>query len=241
MSPYSDTINGSSPTERHKRLPTLNRSLMSDEVYSILRLRILQRDLLPGERLDLNAMERDLGVSRSPLKAALHRLMLEGLVEIKPQSGTFVTAPTWQDGEELIGVRSALEIYAAGQAAQRMNEITARELQSVMDKMHALGSQVEPDARFDLLLELDCTLHSLIVDAADNSMLKKIWDSVHTRYRTMATRFRRTERDMEVALADHQAIVDALVARNAPEAQRLMALHLERSRALMMRDFGGSG
>ena len=75
-------------------LPRLSRANLSDEVYEALKEGIFRKHFAPGERLDLGKIEREMGVSRTPVKVALNRLAVEGLVEIVPRSGTYVTSPT---------------------------------------------------------------------------------------------------------------------------------------------------
>ncbi|MBN8638206.1 MAG: GntR family transcriptional regulator, partial [Anaerolineae bacterium] len=66
---------------------------LNDVVYHLLRERILTRGFVPGERLDLDDLATRLQISRTPLKDALNRLTVEGLIEIQPRRGTFVTKP----------------------------------------------------------------------------------------------------------------------------------------------------
>ena len=73
-----------------KTLPRLHRSRASDSVFDILRTNILARGFRPGDRLDVRALADQLGVSATPVKDAVTRLAAEGLIEIRPRSGTFV-------------------------------------------------------------------------------------------------------------------------------------------------------
>ena len=90
--------------------------------YKILKAKILSEQLTPGERLDLSAIEKQMGISRTPLKEALNRLAVDGLVEIRPRSGTYVTVHSLEKIEDVFDARQLLEVYAAGLAAERMTE-----------------------------------------------------------------------------------------------------------------------
>ena len=84
-----------------------------EEVYKLIRQRILDHNYPPGFRFDLSELETQLGISRTPLKEALQRLEIEGLVEIRPRRGTFVSQIDTQELMDNYGVRHALELYIA--------------------------------------------------------------------------------------------------------------------------------
>ena len=73
------------------KLPPINSPKISEVIYDILREKIVSHEIPQGERLDLYEIEKRLGVSRTPLKEALNRLEMEGLIQIFPRSGTYVT------------------------------------------------------------------------------------------------------------------------------------------------------
>ena len=86
---------------------------LRDEVYDLLRERILSLRYPPNFRFDLSALEEQLGISRTPLKEAMQRLEAEGLVDIRPRRGTFVTGFDPQDIAESYDVRRVIECAAA--------------------------------------------------------------------------------------------------------------------------------
>src|SRR5689334_11983943 len=71
------------------RVEALDRRRLSEKVYDLLRGKIVARELRPGERLDVALLARSLGVSVAPVKAAVHQLAAEGVIEVLPQRGTF--------------------------------------------------------------------------------------------------------------------------------------------------------
>ena len=97
----------------------LSRQRASDSVYEALRSAILSRSFAPGQRLNVHELAAELGVSLTPVKDALTRLEAEALIEIRPRSGTFVTAMSPDDVAEAFEIRCALECLAAEKALAR--------------------------------------------------------------------------------------------------------------------------
>ena len=83
----------------------LQRQRAADEVYQALRQAIVNYQIKPGERLDVEDLSAKFGVSLTPVRGALQQLATEGLVEIRPRSGTFVASLTAQDVEETFQLR----------------------------------------------------------------------------------------------------------------------------------------
>ena len=94
----------------------------SDTAYQILFEKIISKSFSPGQRLDLAFIETQLGISRMPLRLALHRLKHEGLIEIIPQSGTFVTNPSSKNIADSFDIRIILECYATELAVKRITD-----------------------------------------------------------------------------------------------------------------------
>ena len=84
-----------------------------DEVYERLREAILTKQFSPGQRLDTEAIAQQLGVSLTPVRSAIELLAADGLVDVQPRSGTFVTTLSAQDVENTLDIRCALECLAA--------------------------------------------------------------------------------------------------------------------------------
>src|SRR3954463_7606838 len=94
-------------------LAKLQRERAVDAVYEALRQAIVSSLMKPGERLNVEDLAQKLGVSLTPVRGAIQQLATEGLVEIRPRSGTFVANLTVQDVEETFKIRCALECLAA--------------------------------------------------------------------------------------------------------------------------------
>src|SRR6266700_2988052 len=103
-------------------LPKVHQRRAVDEVHQRLRDAILTRQFAPGQRLDMDAIARQLGTSLTPVRGAIELLAAERLVDVQPRSGTFVAMLTAQDVEETLDVRCALECLAAEKAVAKLTD-----------------------------------------------------------------------------------------------------------------------
>jgi DNA-binding GntR family transcriptional regulator len=149
-------------------LPTIACSKISEQVYDVLKEKVLSRQYAPGERLNLVEMSKQMGISRKPLNAALARLALEGLVNVVPHSGTYVTDPTPRDIEEAFDVRQVLERYAGKLAVQRITDSQLEKMRAVVNALQDLVDVNDWSQVYQRHSELDHGLHRLIVECADN-------------------------------------------------------------------------
>jgi DNA-binding GntR family transcriptional regulator len=189
-------------------------------VYAELRRRILNLELEPGQRLYEPELATTLQVSRTPLREALRLLLAEDLVDQLPTGGMVVRPLTAQDIDELYGVRSALEGVMTAEAARRVSDQDAAALRTLV----ARNERHVGDA--DDAMRAGHDLHLRIADIAGHGWASRLHAQVDghmSRYRpfTNESQERRT-----AALAEHRAIVEAVVARDAEEARRLAESHV---------------
>ncbi len=206
----------------------------SNAVYAELRRRILDADLAPGERLIESALAAELGVSRTPYREAVRLLMAEGLLEQLPTGGIVVSAVSARDIEELYAVRAALEGLLTGAAAERAGA-----------GQHArLAALVERNARLvDLPAEAEAAgheLHLALADIAGNSWAQRL----HAQVDVQMARYRRytneSQARREAALAEHRAIVAAVVAGDVAAARAAAESHVLAARDIALAVIGQS-
>ena len=119
----------------------LQRQRAADEVYQALRQAIVGYHIKPGERLDVEELSGKFGVSLTPVRGALQQLATEGLVEIRPRSGTFVASLTAQDVEETFQLRCALECLAAELGIRNIGPQELRRLKELVRSLRIIGLQ----------------------------------------------------------------------------------------------------
>ncbi len=140
---------------------------LRDVVFRTLRRAILQGELEPGERLLEIHLAKRLGVSRTPIREAIRKLELEGLVEMIPRKGAVVSSITEKDLKDVLEVRRTLEILAAEVACERITPELLEELKKAGEEFACLKG-TEDAAR---LAEADMKFHEIIYTAADNPRL----------------------------------------------------------------------
>jgi DNA-binding GntR family transcriptional regulator len=218
-------------------LPELTRRNLSEEVYDVLRRGILTRYFAPGERLKLDDIEEQLGVSRTPLKVALDRLSAEGLVVVMPRRGTFVSDDTPDDTAEAFDVRCVLEAYAAELAAETASDAGLKKLRAKYAALDAKVAEGESGGECFLeCLDLDRGFHETLIALAGNSRLTEAWEGVSVHVHMARVRNRDAERVFTVSLREHEEILKAIEAHDPAAARAAMDAHLGRAKANLLED-----
>jgi DNA-binding GntR family transcriptional regulator len=217
-------------------LPRINVSKISNAAYDILRGKIISREFSAGQRLDLDAIERQLGISRTPIREALARLEMEGLVEILPRSGTFVTNPDKEDISESFDVRCALEMYALEKAIERMTEEDLAELTAMVRELGELACAEDRDEIYPYYLSLDHQFHHRLVELSGNARLCQAHDRENLHAQMARIRYRRSERELGIAQQEHERIITALETEDVRQAQLEVSAHLQRAKRSLLED-----
>jgi DNA-binding GntR family transcriptional regulator len=206
----------------------VRRERASDAAYESLWQAIMSQVFLPGERLNVSSIARKLGVSLTPAKEALSRLAAEGLVEIRPRSGTFVTEISPDDVAETFDLRMALECLAAEKAMARFTGQDIDRLEQMLAEMaRPMVSERDRVAHDRTNVEF----HNLIVENSANRRLIQLYRSLNAHIKI--ARIHRSHERWGERLADEQAehreIVDALKAKDADRVRRALTHHIGRA------------
>lgn len=205
--------------------------LLSEEIYSTLRQAIIEERLPPGMKIVEERLANELGVSRIPLREALHKLERDGFVESLAHRGFRVTAFDKTDIEEIYAIRILLEVPAAGRACGRMNEsalnLMGQALQGMRDATEAGDTMavVGHHIRF----------HRAIYDSGDNKRLANLLGPFLELGFTVGVARETGENGWESFLKDHADLFAALKDGDVAIVERTMADHLERGREIALR------
>src|SRR5215468_6808667 len=118
-------------------METVQYTSINEQVYKILKRRIIERRFPAGGKLDINALATELGISRMPIMDAITRLETEGLVERRNRVGTFVTPLNRSKYEEIYSAREMIEQWAAQLILERITDEDIVMLQQILDQANA--------------------------------------------------------------------------------------------------------
>jgi GntR family transcriptional regulator, rspAB operon transcriptional repressor len=218
-----------------KTLPPLSRARASDSIFDILREKILDRAFLPGDRLDVRALADQLGVSLTPVKDAMTRLAAEGLVDVRPRSGTFVADLSPDAVAETLQIRRAFECLAAEHVVRRLTPELLARFEAIVKAMERRVSSERDRAEHE---RKNVELHTLLVETSGNRRLAELYRSlnahltiarIHSKRKPDATRLEQERRE-------HRAILDALAARDAAKLVDVLDRHIRRAGDALVED-----
>lgn len=194
---------------------------VSPQLRLILRSRIIRNDLKPASRLSEPELAREYHVSRQPVREAFITLVNEGLLEIRPQRGTFVKLIDYDAVLNGRFVREAVEADIVKRLANAPPGWLVQDLRTQLDAQNAVGAR-DP-AKF---IELDEKFHQTLADSAGVGKAWTILDAIKTQMDRV--RFLTFEEFPVAKLIDqHTAIVDAIEQRNVAGAEATMRTHLK--------------
>ncbi len=195
---------------------------LDDKIHARLRSLIVERRLLPGQRILQDQLAREMGVSRTPLVNALKRLAQERLVQWVPRRGIYVRRFTKREMARLFQVREALEGLSARLAAPRVS----REEVDRLTRMFRELDVTDTPAAVRRYVERDRHFHWRLVEIAGNEQLAAAMESVNMMFFAYQDGLVRPPTE---AIPEHLAILEALRRRDPDASEAAMRLHLRRS------------
>jgi DNA-binding GntR family transcriptional regulator len=227
------------------------RSILSDETYSMIRAMIFAHEIVPGDRVNIDALSVQLGVSQTPIREALARLESEHLIAKEPLKGYRATnLLTVKEFADLFSFRLLIEPFAAEQAAILIDSDGIKKLQKeiasakeaiTLDDERLMAAITEHDARFHTLIatysgnrsltsafaNTHCHLHLFRLYVATQKHLVEPGDNT-TFVQDLFARYYQSDRG-QIAIRQHVAIAKAITSRNPERAKKEMHGHIESS------------
>lgn len=204
-------------------MPRLDNLTLRERVHDHLKQEILANRYAPGSELLEVPLSRELGVSRGPIREALHRLEAEGLVEITPRRGAVVISLTKRDFLEAYQVREALEALAVRLAVPRLTEEDLAIAEGFIETMSTHAASGDMEAFF----ETNAAFHSAFVEASGNRKLMEFHSRLMAQmgpYRGPSARLRG---NVEQSIAEHRQILAAARERDTERAVAMLVHHIE--------------
>ena len=205
------------------KLKLENYELLSQKVYHVLKNAIVRGDLAPNSKLILTEIAKSLGVSNTPIREAINKLVSEGLIKIIPNKGILVKEINIDDFQEILQVRAFLDGLIAKIASEK---ITDEEIDEMMGVIHEMEYTVKKDDRLNYN-DLDIQFHDFLLNITGNNKLKEIYNNLINQSNRFRLRTLKIPDRMGKSLKEHREIAFKIKERNPDEANRVSQEHIE--------------
>jgi len=196
---------------------------LNEWVYSVLRQRILENQYSPDSQLHIENLVEELSVSRTPIREALLRLRMEGLVRSESRVGFFVQGISEKDFEELFELRSLIECYAAEKAAKHISETDIRRLREAQEK----GKNAVLHKEYEMFNTYETEIHDIIISYLDNTRISNTLVTVKdTIYRQRLLSMNDVNNVLQ-SVEEHEKLIEAICNLNSKEAYEVMQWHIK--------------
>ncbi|MEK7374229.1 MAG: GntR family transcriptional regulator [Thermodesulfobacteriota bacterium] len=207
--------------------PRKNGISVREKTYDYLKSNILSGRFVPGERLAEEHLAEELGVSRTPVREALHKLEQEGLIEPLESRGFCVPHDSPEEIEDLFDIRTVLEGYTLKIICERITDEQIEKLEEMIDKAEDALRRKRIDEVFQWNTQFHDTLHSLVAD-------KRRFHSLIVNMRKYVLRYRKdTLQNLGAgkrAINGHRQILLALKLKDPELCERVMRMHIRQSK-----------
>jgi DNA-binding GntR family transcriptional regulator len=194
---------------------------LSEKAYRLIKEKVITLELPPSAVIDEQALMQELDLGRTPIREALQRLDSEGLVNVVPRRGTFVSDISITDLQAIFEFRTVLEGFCARLAAQRITEEQIEAMESVLRDLEEVRSG---DRR--ALMSLDQRFHSLLYAASDNEFLAATLDRLYDLSLRLWHLVLNHLKGVRHSIEQNGRVIEALREGNGVEAEALMREHI---------------
>ena len=205
---------------------------LRDVVFKTLRQAILKGELEPGERLMEIQLAERLGVSRTPIREAIRKLELEGLVLMIPRRGAEVAKISEKNLRDVLEVRRSLEELAIDLACQRIQEEepeTLREAHKEFSAAVAAGDAME-------IAQTDEKFHEIIYSGTGNQKLMQILSNLREQMYRYRLEYIKDANKRQILLVEHEQILKALSLRHVQEAKLAVREHIDNQEITVLKN-----
>lgn len=204
---------------------------LRDVVFQTLRKEILTGQMKPGDRLMEVHLANRLGVSRTPIREAIHKLQQEGLVVMSPRRGAEVAQITEKGLRDVLEVRRALDILSVELACDRM---TQEELEALKEACLCF-EQATREGDVGEIAKADVSLHDMIVQAGGNPRLQQLLNNLSEQMYRYRFLYIRDESQHHKLIAEHREIYESILDRNKERAKAAVKLHIDNQEESIIR------
>ncbi|GAB2659947.1 GntR family transcriptional regulator [Kribbella swartbergensis] len=201
-----------------------------DRAYQYLRGTVLSDPAVSGTFINEQAVATEVGISRTPVREALLMLAAEDLVQLVPHRGAFVAPVPGREIAEVMQARGVIETWAAT-TSMASGGAPVEAMSAVLEQQRSIVDN--GDAKE--FIELDSQFHALLVEAAGNSVLGRLYDNLRAKHVLLGVvALQRSATRRQEVLDEHQAIVDGLASGKPEAAEKAILSHLDSTGSLLM-------
>lgn len=194
--------------------------------YSEIKRLIILKKLKPGQRLSENALSKEIGVSRTPVREALRRLAAEGWLTLIPDTGVWVASPTKREIMNAYEFRSKLETWGVEMAMPNITPLVITRLEDCIEEEEAIYKGLKNAENYP---ETNSKFHLIIAGASGNDSLRQHLETAIKRtdiYMILYEDY--IDFDQNCSLAEHRSILEAIRAKDPAAVIREIQAHVER-------------
>lgn len=204
---------------------------LRDVVFKKLRRAILLEELKAGERLTEIRLADRLGVSRTPIREAMRKLELEGLVVMVPRRGAVVAKISEKNLRDVLEIRRVLDMLCARLACERMSEEAKEKLSTAcQDFEEAVKSGDLRD-----VAQKDVALHNIIIEATGNLTLQQMLDNLAEQMYRYRVKYLKDDSQYQTLSREHRAICKSIMSGDQDTAVRLAKEHIDNQETAIIR------
>jgi DNA-binding GntR family transcriptional regulator len=212
----------------------LSHTDLTEQTYDVLKEMVLKRQLEPGHRISVEEIAHGLGVSRTPVTDALKRLAVEGLVEIQPRRGTFVTELTARDVSELFDIRLIFELHAARVILDQ--NLVEEFLDAISEPISQMRQATVNDSYgdYEAFIAADRSLHAELVGMSGNQRMSQMYTDLNVHMRVARAHHLNSVENARQAHQEHEDILRAFESRDASAIEGSLTQHITNVKARIL-------
>lgn len=204
---------------------------LRDVVFNTLRKAILTGELKPGERLMEIHLANKLGVSRTPIREAMRKLELEGLVTMIPRRGAEVAQITEKSLKDVLEVRRALDALSAELACERITDEEKVQLKDACEEFEKATKSRDTTA----IAKADVTLHDIIVAATGNRRLIQLVNNLSEQMYRYRFEYIKDESQHDRLIEEHRIIYESIMNKDSDAAAKVAKIHIDNQEMSIIR------
>ncbi|MFZ7133568.1 MAG: GntR family transcriptional regulator [Eubacteriales bacterium] len=198
-------------------------------VFTTMREAIINGDFKPSQRLMEVQLAEKMGVSRTPVREAIRKLELEGLVVMVPRKGAYVAGLSSEDVKEVVEIRCVLEGLAAKLAAQKSTSEDIEKMKSIIENFeYATKNKRIPD-----LISYDSDFHEVIYQAAKNGKLIQMINGLREQVQRFRVAYFTQFHNTDILLEEHKNLLKAIINKDSELARKVAENHINTTEKLI--------